>query len=171
MTAAERVLPLLQGVRARDESRGIFLCPAHRDQRASGAYIINDGKLLMICRTGCTALEITTAIGLQLRDLFDDDERGNNRRVVPFRLTTKRTVREWRSAELTRVAKELRLRDELASSAADYFAAGTISEDECFEFLGQAFHNYSEIECQFKILRTGTDEEAEALIMRIATNG
>lgn len=47
------------------------LCPAHADKTPS--LIITecpDNRLLLKCWTGCTASEIVSAIGLELKDLF-----------------------------------------------------------------------------------------------------
>jgi hypothetical protein len=73
MTALERVLSKLEGVTPEHHGEHRALCPAHADSRPSLYLRAGDGRVLMICRShGCTAREITTAVGLRLADLFDD---------------------------------------------------------------------------------------------------
>ena len=46
-------------------------CPAHDDKRASLSVSLGeDGKILFNCHAGCTAQEITRALGLSMEDLF-----------------------------------------------------------------------------------------------------
>lgn len=52
--------------------RGFILrCPAHEDRKPSLSVSIGtDGRVLLKCFCGCTALAICEAIGKTLRDLF-----------------------------------------------------------------------------------------------------
>jgi hypothetical protein len=72
--AIDRLLTRLQGVRPTGDSKWFARCPAHKDGTQSlsikeGA----DGRALVYCFAGCTAGEIIAAVGLTLRDLFNDD--------------------------------------------------------------------------------------------------
>jgi hypothetical protein len=64
------VLQRLEG--ARQAGAGyIALCPAHPDRNASLSIATGaDGRVLLRCWTGCPALAIVHAIGLELSDLF-----------------------------------------------------------------------------------------------------
>lgn len=50
-------------------------CPAHDDKRASLSVSVGeDGKVLFNCHAGCTAQEITRALGLTMEDLFQKSD-------------------------------------------------------------------------------------------------
>lgn len=59
---------------AKQTGRGwIFRCPAHADRHPSAAASVGaDERILLKCWAGCTAQEITGALGLKLADLFPD---------------------------------------------------------------------------------------------------
>jgi len=72
----DRVLERLEGVRERDGSYAA-LCPAHPDREPSLSVSEGDDRrVLLRCFAGCTAQEITGALGLEMSDLF---ERRNGR--------------------------------------------------------------------------------------------
>ena len=48
------------------------LCPAHDDKRPSLSITEKDNKILLKCWSGCTNEEITSALGIGLKDLFPD---------------------------------------------------------------------------------------------------
>ncbi len=62
----------LQGVRR--SGRGyIALCPAHEDKNPSLSVSAGeDGRILLKCHAGCSAEAVTEALGLTVRDLFDE---------------------------------------------------------------------------------------------------
>jgi len=47
------------------------VCPSHDDKSPSLSIKQGDDRILLYCHAGCSADEITGAMGLQLRDLFD----------------------------------------------------------------------------------------------------
>lgn len=56
-------------------------CPAHDDKVASLSIGVgHDGRALLCCHAGCTAREITDALGLTLSALFPDDGHQRPRR-------------------------------------------------------------------------------------------
>lgn len=76
MTAAARLLPLLTDVREIPARPGRTrswraLCPAHDDHRPSLDVDQLDDRLLLCCRTGCSAGDVIAAVGLNWSDLFD----------------------------------------------------------------------------------------------------
>lgn len=82
MTPAEKFLSQLHRVRRIED--GVFnaSCPtaAHpRGDRSAGLRIkeLSDGMLLIHCFSGCTAAEITEAIGLTLSDLYPENPRSD----------------------------------------------------------------------------------------------
>lgn len=65
------VLSRLDRVKAAGPGKWIARCPAHDDKTPSlGIAEAEDGKVLLHCWAGCTARDITAAIGLELSDLF-----------------------------------------------------------------------------------------------------
>ena len=70
----ERLLARLDNVKPRGEGRWIACCPAHPDRHPSlSIRYTSDGVILLKCWCGCTADEITAAVGLDLADLFPPD--------------------------------------------------------------------------------------------------
>ncbi|HCJ29538.1 MAG TPA: virulence-associated protein E [Pseudomonas sp.] len=67
----ENVLARLDKVKPNGHSKWNACCPAHDDTQPSlGIKETADGTVLLHCFAGCTARDITAAIGLELRDLF-----------------------------------------------------------------------------------------------------
>lgn len=65
------VIPHLEGVKRTGRDRGIAKCPAHDDRTPSLTFReVDDGRLLLHCKAGCSIDEITQALGFELRDLF-----------------------------------------------------------------------------------------------------
>lgn len=49
------------------------LCPAHEDKSPSvGIKLVNDGRILIHCFSGCSTNDILDAVGLSFDDLFPD---------------------------------------------------------------------------------------------------
>jgi hypothetical protein len=79
----DNILPRLDNVRTRGEGNYIACCPAHRDRSPSlSIKQADDGRVLLHCFAGCSAGDVTAAIGLELSDLFPprDDYRPTPRR-------------------------------------------------------------------------------------------
>ena len=72
MSALDLLLSRLEGVRK--SGRGyVARCPAHNDKSPSLSVVeTDDGKILVHCFAGCTALSIVQAVGLTLADLFPE---------------------------------------------------------------------------------------------------
>ena len=67
----EKVLGRLDKVKQAGAGQWKACCPGHDDKDPSlSIREADDGKVLLHCWAGCTAAEITAAIGLELRDLF-----------------------------------------------------------------------------------------------------
>lgn len=76
MTPIENVLNRLDKVKSNGSDRWKACCPAHDDKSPSLSITeTSDGTVLLKCWVGCDALEITQAIGLELRDLFPGEKR------------------------------------------------------------------------------------------------
>ncbi|QQE11525.1 DUF3987 domain-containing protein [Planctomycetota bacterium] len=62
----------------------VACCPAHDDVKPS--LSINqgdDGRMLLYCHAGCTAGDICDSIGLELSDLFDNENINNSVKIKP----------------------------------------------------------------------------------------
>lgn len=67
----DNVLSCLDKVKSAGTNKWKACCPAHDDKNPSLAITeTSDGTVLLKCWAGCTAQDIVSAIGLELRDLF-----------------------------------------------------------------------------------------------------
>ena len=72
----DKVLSCLDKVKSAGSSKWKACCPAHDDKHPSLAITeTSDGTVLLKCWAGCTAQQIVSAIGLELRDLFPGEKR------------------------------------------------------------------------------------------------
>jgi hypothetical protein len=74
------LLARLRGVRACGRDRWTARCPAHDDRRPSLSVAHVDGKWLLKCWANCDVADIVAALGLTMRDLFDDTHSYSERR-------------------------------------------------------------------------------------------
>lgn len=65
----DELLNRLDGVR-RGTTGWLAKCPAHEDRSPSLSIADRDGVILMRCFAGCELVDVTSAIGLRLSDLF-----------------------------------------------------------------------------------------------------
>ena len=67
----ESLLARLEGVRTQNGFYRAF-CPAHDDRITPNLDIKEgeDGRVLLLCRAGCSTEEVVEALGLKMRDLF-----------------------------------------------------------------------------------------------------
>ncbi|WP_337157957.1 virulence-associated protein E [Pseudomonas putida] len=71
----DKVLNRLDKVKSAGANKWKACCPAHNDKNPSLAISeTSDGTVLLKCWAGCTAQDIVSAIGLELRDLFPGDK-------------------------------------------------------------------------------------------------
>jgi hypothetical protein len=82
----ESLLARLEGVRRQGGFYRAF-CPAHDDRISPNLDIKEgeDGRVLLLCRAGCSTEEVVEALGLKMCDLFSSGGHGGERRV-PFRV-------------------------------------------------------------------------------------
>ena len=72
----DKVLSCLDKVKPVSPNKWKACCPAHDDKNPSLAISeTSNGTILLKCWTGCTAQQIISAIGLELRDLFPGEKR------------------------------------------------------------------------------------------------
>jgi hypothetical protein len=108
---ADRIAERVHG--ARRVPRGWSAkCPAHEDSSPSLSISTGaDGRTLLNCFRGCSAGEIVTALGLELRDLFARDDVADRRPTRGRRRPTSSDIRD----ELAREARAFRERHALAA--------------------------------------------------------
>ena len=69
----EQFVSSLHNVKKRGRNQWLCSCPAHADDDPSLAVTTTaNGKILLKCFAGCSALEVVDAMGLKLEDLFPD---------------------------------------------------------------------------------------------------
>ena len=75
MSPADKLLPLLRGVKRTGPGKWIALCPA-RDERSPSLVIreLGDGRLLLHDFGGASVQEVVGALGLQMADLFPQQQ-------------------------------------------------------------------------------------------------
>ena len=89
MIPVDLVLGRLEGVKERGEGYQA-LCPAHEDREPSLSVSQGeDGRALITCFAGCETEEIVTALGLEMKDLF---ERRNEHKKVLRPIPAKTTA-------------------------------------------------------------------------------
>lgn len=82
MSAIDKLLDLLNGVRQSGPGRYMACCPAHGDRSPSlSVRELDDGRILLHCFAGCNAGDVVTSLGLTLSDLMP--ERLGEFRPVP----------------------------------------------------------------------------------------
>lgn len=81
------ILDRLDAVAERGPGRWIARCPAHDDRNPSlSIRETDDGTTLVRCWAGCDAIDIVSAVGLTLADLFPDREQQHRRPPTDRRL-------------------------------------------------------------------------------------
>jgi hypothetical protein len=72
MTAADKLLDRLDGVKRSGDQRWVAKCPAHLDKTPSlSIRAQDDGRVLIHCFALCPTINVLQAIGLDFSDLFD----------------------------------------------------------------------------------------------------
>jgi 5S rRNA maturation endonuclease (ribonuclease M5) len=62
-------------------------CPAHDDRNPSLSVSTKDGKVLLTCHTGCSNEDVVRALGMEMRDLFDDEGKPSSSEDAVYRYT------------------------------------------------------------------------------------
>jgi hypothetical protein len=112
---ADEILPRLDGLRQTGADRWISRCPAHEDKSPSLAIRDAGDRLLLHCFAGCSIYDITSALGINLRDLFADGITDRTRlhddRRLPARdalaLLSRETHIAWIAAHDTHAGRTL----------------------------------------------------------------
>lgn len=98
---AERLLERLDKVRRERKGQWVACCPAHLDKSPSLAIgETDDGRVLVHCHGGCSALDVITSVGLQWADLFPESDRNHRSLMAHMRTRPKRLEIEDRVISL-----------------------------------------------------------------------
>ena len=81
---ADKIIPLLEGVRSTGQDRWIARCPAHDDRSPSLSIKEVADRLLLHCFAGCETYEIVSALGMELSDLFPEKRESYKPLSRPF---------------------------------------------------------------------------------------
>ncbi|MFI2212995.1 phage/plasmid primase, P4 family [Streptomyces sp. NPDC020141] len=134
------ILGRLKGVET-DHDGYLALCPAHSDRHHPSLKLTlkDDGKLLIVCRTGCKQEDILQKLRLNVRDLFDVD--GQGVKTVSAKPPETIGIAEIASLRVavnqwTDALQHQGMGEEFAATARQY-AAGRfgLSADQCAELL------------------------------------
>ncbi len=68
----------LKGVTQTGNGCWVACCPVHGDEHPSMSVKAEGGKILVHCHVGCTASDVVAAMGLELKDLFEDARQAGN---------------------------------------------------------------------------------------------
>ena len=106
------------------------LCPAHADKQASLTISRENGKTLIYCHANCTTEKILDAVGLKMKDLFDDEpiyQTGEKWRAYVEKVTKKKIVDVYHYVDLSGKYAFTRLR--LTDSEGKTFRYGIMDGD------------------------------------------
>lgn len=107
--SVHKLLERLDKVRQERRGQWVACCPAHVDKSPSLAIgEADDGRVLVHCHSGCSALDVITSIGLQWSDLYPETDR--NHRSLMSHIRTR--------------PKHLELEDRVISLAEDAVKSG-----------------------------------------------
>ena len=132
MSAAEKILERLDGVRRGRDGRWRARCPSHGSRGGSLAIAENDGRVLLFCHAGCEVEAVLATIRLELADLFDQ----------PLEHSRERVRRAWNASDvLSLVLEESAV---VAVIASDVLDRRTIAEVD-WQRLAQASQRLNRI--------------------------
>lgn len=93
------ILHHLQGVKG-DKGQWTALCPAHNDTHNSLSISTGrDGRILLKCHAGCSVDAIAGALGLSVKDLFEDKPQGQRRSKIEAIYTYSSGAQKLRRAD------------------------------------------------------------------------
>ena len=81
-------LSRLTVLRSNANGESMCRCPAHDDKTASLSVAQGDKGIVLKCMAGCDTKSVLTALGLGLKDLFDDKEAGQGKPQAKDRVKT-----------------------------------------------------------------------------------
>ena len=111
--ALERVIEALRQVGSQVGSSGSGFsaqCPAHQDKSPSLSVTPADDRVLLVCHAGCDVRDVASALGLQLRDLFDSR---TEYRYPGGRIVHRGPGKQFRQSGATRTDRSLYHQDRL----------------------------------------------------------
>ena len=83
MMTINEFLALLKNVQ-KSGSGWTAICPGHSDNKNSLSIGYENGKILLYCHSGCSVNNICAALGLELKDLFEERQSGNKEIIAAY---------------------------------------------------------------------------------------
>lgn len=99
------VLSRLENVKKKGNGGYTARCPSHEDKKNSLSVAYKDGRILFKCFAGCKTEEVVNAIGLELKDLFDDSPLSTSKTLSLFDLAKAKHIPQEFLSELGVVQK------------------------------------------------------------------
>ena len=85
MSQVDNLLSHLDKVKSTGKGKWVACCPAHDDKAPSLAIReLDDGRVLVHCFAGCSAHEVTDAVGINIAALFPPRESHGKPNRSPF---------------------------------------------------------------------------------------
>lgn len=109
----EDLLSYFEKVKSVGQNRWIALCPVHGDKNPSLSIKLAEDRILIHCFAGCTAEEITQAVGLSVQDLFFNSSPGKKKENKKIEI--ERAIEELHHTLLKQLATILRGTDNILS--------------------------------------------------------
>ena len=107
----DQLLQLLDGVR-KSGSKYLAKCPAHADRSPSLSIAEgDDGRILLHCFAGCTAVEIADSMGLELKDLFPKQDLSPQQRKLYRYFKSRRQAEDLLMTDIMTLQQVLYLRE------------------------------------------------------------
>ena len=110
---ATNFLSHFEKVKAVGQNKWIALCPVHGDKSPSLSIRLAEDRILIHCFAGCTAEEVTKAVGLSVSDLFLNSSPGKKKKNKQVEI--EKAIEELRNTLLKQLATILRGTDNILS--------------------------------------------------------
>lgn len=107
----ENFLSYFEKVKSVGQNRWTGLCPVHGDKSPSLSIKLVEDKILLHCFAGCTAEEITKAVGLSIKDLFLNSSQGKKK--IDKKKKVEKAIGELHQTLLKQLATILRATDNI----------------------------------------------------------
>ncbi len=119
MDIVENLLSRLDKVKSKGNDRWTACCAAHDDKTPSLAISVINGKVLLNCFSGCAAVDIVHAVGLDMCDLFPEGGASQFQGFIQLQreIATKQLKKEATEAgnhrDVLRIANNMRANGEI----------------------------------------------------------
>ncbi len=157
-------LAQLDTVRDRGHGKWSARCPAHADKTPSLSITEGERGLLLKCWSGCTIIEITSALGLRVSDLFYDApvSRGQRQAAKPVKPDLRRLAFQYELAALDR-----RLRARKILDLAEQIDPSSLTDEETEAALEAVKRGYVDLERAERLEAMADDLRMKEIFLRL----